>query len=319
MGIGSGEGLIEQVGDTPDLPDKRLLLRLGELSRALKQGRREGSTLSEILREAWDGKRLSIANRKQNALSATGYAVSVVGDITPTVLPKLLAKGTEGEDGWANRFLWCCLRSVRDIPSGGNMNVLDAFLPRLDAAIAFGKTVGEMQRDAQADARWNAVYGELKRSGDVVPHTDRARPYVMRLAMLYAVADLSRSICLPHLEAALDIWGYCLESARELFSSATGDNPEPPHSRLLRLAKSRSDGITKTDAFRLFSNKRDKDLLNTDFALLTPAFGDWRSGRWFAMEFLRESDMGGVVVGGKNAVCVSASSEQANAVERGSL
>ena len=58
--IGSGEGLIEAVADKPDgtQVDKRLVCRLPELSRAIKQGRREGSILSDILREAWDGGRL---------------------------------------------------------------------------------------------------------------------------------------------------------------------------------------------------------------------------------------------------------------------
>ena len=70
-----------------------------------------------------------------------------------------------------------------------------------------------MRRDQDAAALWKEHYGELKRSGDSVPHTDRARPYVVRLSMLYALADRSAVIGADHLRAALAVWDYCRASA----------------------------------------------------------------------------------------------------------
>ncbi len=205
-------GLIERVADeqqvldkrgqvqiVPGASDKRLLLRLPELSRCFKVQRRENATLSEYLREAWDGGAIHVPNRSSNALSASDYALALVGDITPGALNKLLSVGTEAFDGFANRFLWCLVQGQEDLPDGGNVEVLTPFLERLRAALAFGKQAGELRRDAGAEALWHAVYGDLRRSGDAVPHTDRARAQVLRLSLLYALADCSRVIAKAHL------------------------------------------------------------------------------------------------------------------------
>ena len=121
------------------------------------------------------------------------------------------------------------VRSTRDIPHGGNIAVLEPYLERLASALAFAKTAGELRRSPQAEALWEAVYGGLKRSGDSVPHTDRARPQVVRLAMIFALADKAKVIDLPHLQAALSVWEYARASARLLFcgSQAAAAMAEP--------------------------------------------------------------------------------------------
>lgn len=70
----------------PGSSDKRCFIRLSEFSRCFKVGRRENATLSEYLREAWDGEPIHVANRGKNAISTSDYSVSVFGDITPGVL-----------------------------------------------------------------------------------------------------------------------------------------------------------------------------------------------------------------------------------------
>ena len=193
-GVGSGEGLVERVCD-PDTTidqdgnivaaggakDKRCLIRLGELSRCFKLNKNEKSSLSEYLRDMWDGGPVSVPNRSSNRLRASGYAVSVFGDITPAVLQKMLKTGTEGEDGWMNRFLWVRLQGGPDMPSGGSMKPLEPFLGRLKGLCeGFSKDTEavNMSRDAEAEALWYPLYNGLRRSGDSVPNTDRARPQV---------------------------------------------------------------------------------------------------------------------------------------------
>jgi len=254
-GVGSGEGLLEQIQDTDEnTNDKRLMVRLSELSRALKLGRREGSTLSEIIREAWDGNPLSITNRSANALTSTGYSVSIVGDITPNVLRNMLSKGSEAFDGWANRFLWSLIENVRDIPDGGNIDVLTPFFGRLQDAINHAQGVGEMKRDADADTLWRSVYGELKRSGERVPHTDRARPYVMRIAMLYALADCSKTINVEHLKAALAVWRFCEASAKSIFGNASASSETPLSVKLLNAIVERP-GISRFEIRELLGTR----------------------------------------------------------------
>jgi len=245
-GIGSGEGLVERICDEqtilqadkktgevtpvvlPGAMDKRFLVRLSELSRCFKIGRRESSTLSEFLREAWDCNLLHIANRGGNSLSADAYTITLFGDITPGVLRKILEGGTEAFDGSANRYLWCLVKSQRDLPKPGKWHSLHVLLPRLSEAVAFAKGIGEVERDAEAEAFWESIYGMLKREADTIPHTDRARPHVMRLALLYALLDKSDCIRLPHLKAAMAIWGHCRESARRLFATPNPQRPSGP-------------------------------------------------------------------------------------------
>ena len=256
-GVGSGEGLIERVED-PHLdgegvaqgsPDKRCLLQLSELSRCFKLGRRENATLSENIREAWDGEPIHVPNRKSNgtALATSGYSISVYGDITPGALHKTLATGTEGFDGNADRYLSAQLRGdTPDKPHGGNpKGVLKPFLGRLAAALAFAKQAGEVKRDAEADALWEQVYRDLRHSGRTVPHTGRAKGYAFRLSMLYALADGSKVIRREHLQAALALWSYCRESARLIFGGTQAAEPEPLYLRLMN-AILKAPGVSRS-------------------------------------------------------------------------
>ena len=274
-GVGSGEGLVERIADDqttinsntgnvgiiPGASDKRCLLRLSELSALFKKQRRENATLSEHLREAWDGDPMSVPNRGSNALASSDYSVSIVGDITPAMLRKLLEGGTEAFDGFANRFLFAAVERKRFLPSGGSIEPLTPFMERLRTALAFGKHAGELKRDADADALWSEVYPSLCLSGDSVPHTDRARPYVLRLSMLYALADCSTTIKVEHLKASLAVWEYCKQSARLLFGqpSQTEAKPEPLWLRVLNTITQRP-GISRSELLRAFRSVSAEEL-----------------------------------------------------------
>jgi hypothetical protein len=286
-GVGSGEGLIERIADEqtvlnsngevqviPGAKDKRCLLRLSELSCCFKVGRRENATLSEHLREAWDGMPIHVPNRKKNgtALSSTEYTVSVVGDITPGVLRRMMGNGTEAFDGWANRFLWCYVQSDMDLPSGGNIGVLKPYVERLADTLTFAKDAGAMTRDEQAERLWESVYPSLKRSGDSVPHTDRARPYVVRLSMLYALTDKTTTIRVEHLRAAIAAWDYCRESNRLLFGGGPNppDAPKPADPLYLRLlnAISKTPGINRTGLREVAGHKTPEPEIKKALAYL---------------------------------------------------
>ncbi len=98
-GLSTGEGLIERVRDgievrewnkqtntydtriDPGRDDKRLLAVETEMARTLEVARRDGNTLSHILRQAWDGDPLDVLTRK-SPIRATGAHISVFGHIT---------------------------------------------------------------------------------------------------------------------------------------------------------------------------------------------------------------------------------------------
>jgi hypothetical protein len=155
--------------------------------------------------------------------------------VTPAALANAQGKGCEDKDGTFSRFLWCLVRSQKDLPGGGNIAVLDRFAPLVARALATSKAVGEVRRTPEAEALWASVYPGLKRSGDSVPCTEKARPQVMRLALLYALLDMAKAIGVEHLKAALALWAYCEASARLIFGGGlpTATTPDPLAVRLL--------------------------------------------------------------------------------------
>jgi hypothetical protein len=255
-GVGSGEGLVERVadlrldkdGNAQGGEDKRCLLRLSEMSRVFRLNRRENATLSDNLKEAWDGEPIHVPNRRKagNALSASDYAISMVGDIQPEPLNRLLETGMEAWDGFANRFLWAKVRSMNDdLDDGGSMEPLRPFLDRLKDALAFAKQAGEVVWDAEAAQLRKANYPMLKRSGDTIPHTDRLKAQVWRLAMLYALVDRSAVIRAEHYRAAFAVVEYCRSSAKMLFGGQQTAEADPLWLRLLN-AIGKAPGINRT-------------------------------------------------------------------------
>lgn len=276
-GLSSGEGLIWAVRDpivetqtvrekgrTVDVQtvvadegvsDKRLLVVEGEFSGPLKVMAREGNTLSNVLRLAWDSGDLNILTKAKRA-RATGAHVSLVGHITRDELQRYL-NSTEEANGFANRFLWCAVRRSKLLPDGGSLHdaVLEPLAERVAAAAHFARQTGELRRDEAARKVWHAVYPALStgRTGLFGAVTSRAEPQVMRLALIYALLDRSDVIRPEHLFAGLAVWEYAEQSARWIFGQALGD---PVADEILRALKAAPEGLTRTEISRLFGNNQ---------------------------------------------------------------
>ena len=246
-GLSSGEGLIWQVRDPiaeqhpikekgrvvnyemvttdPGVSDKRLLVIEEEFVRVLASMGRESNTLSAVLRQAWDSGDLRTMTKSSPA-RATGALVSIVSHITCDELRRAMA-ATEHTNGFANRFLWACVRRSKSLPEGGRIHEVDfdSFVYRLREVIRFAADAGRLDRDDQARDRWCRVYDVLSagKPGLLGAVTARAEAQVMRLACLYALLDSSSVIKLQHLEAGLALWDYCERSAAHIFGSSLGD------------------------------------------------------------------------------------------------
>ena len=108
-GASSGEGLIAEVRDSSDdddggVDDKRILIAETELASVLERMSISGNSLSQVLRQAWDGGKLDTLV-KRDRVTATGAHVSLVGHITAEELRRKLT-ATEQANGFANRILW---------------------------------------------------------------------------------------------------------------------------------------------------------------------------------------------------------------------
>ena len=74
--------------------------------------------------------------------------------------------------------------------------------------------------------------------------TRRAEAHVVHPAALYATHDRSPAIALPHLEAALAVWHYSLDSARWIFGDSLGN---PAADEIRALAEDRRHGVARTE------------------------------------------------------------------------
>ena len=84
----------------------------------------------------------------------------------------------------------------------------------------------------------------------------------MRLALVYALLDSSRSIEAEHLSAGLAVWSYCEASARLIFGDALGDVTADEVLKELRAAPG---GLTRTELSGRFG--RNKSALEISRAL----------------------------------------------------
>jgi hypothetical protein len=283
-GLSSGEGLISEVRDPVEVPDKdgkmktvdqgvkdkRLLVMEGELSQALKVMKREGNTLSPVMRNAWDGKSLRTMV-KHSPHRATNPHISVLGHITRDELVRHLTE-TEMANGLANRFQWFLVKRSKSLPFGGAWHTanLQPITRALVAALEYGNRELRMTWADDAKPLWCEAYELLTedRAGMFGAVTARAEAQALRLAMIYALADLSQQIRLEHVESALAVWQYAEESARYIFGDAIGD---PDADKVLETLKECADGLTRTEVRDLFGRNRSGEELDRILKVLADA------------------------------------------------
>jgi hypothetical protein len=276
-GVSSGEGLIWVLRDPltgqrrlknestqtfikdPGVTDKRLFVVEEEFSSVLKVAARQGNTLSDVLRRAWDHGDLAILTKKSPA-RASGTHITLSGHITISLLRQLMTE-SEVLSGFGNRFLWACVRRSKLLPEGGALHQIDLSVLslKIQRALRFAGTVGLVERTPAARQFWCALYPILasERAGLLGAITNRAEAQVMRLALLYAVLANSSQIDVCHLKAALAVWDFCERSAAYIFGAGLGDRIADRLLSELRLAGSR--GLTQTAIRDLFQRNVSSD------------------------------------------------------------
>lgn len=314
-GLVSGEGLIHHVRDPkteerpvkegkgpphasetvvvdPGVTDKRLLVVETEFSRVLKSMGRDSNTLSDVMRQGFDGGDLRTMG-KNNGEKATGAHISIIAHVTQADIRRHLSE-TDTLNGFANRFLWTAVRQSKSLPEGGRLFEVDwsDITTRLRGAVAFARQVGKMTRDPAAAKVWAGLYDDLSagRPGLLGAVLSRAVPLTMRMACQIALLDRSAVVRAGHLIAALALWDYCEASARFIFGDSLGD---PVAEKLLAALKAAPDGLTRRDiANDVFKkNKKSKAIVALLSGLFTArlihrrtdnATGGRPAERWYA-------------------------------------
>ena len=288
----SGEGLIYAVRDRirkwdpskqkevvadPGVEDKRLFVLDEEFAGVLANTRREGNTLSMIIRNAWDSGDFDPLT-KHDKISATGAHIGWVSHITLFELRAKLSE-CEGFNGFANRILWVYSERPKLVPLPEPMP--DEKVTELQIALEkiiakwHGKSreliLSENARRVWAKEFYPKLTLDMRR-GLLGVVTNRAETQALRLAFLFALLDCSDEIRLKHLKQAIECWKYVDASASYIF----GGQPVNPLARKLRDALLKRQRLTKTEIQALFSRHKTKgqieeaveELINSGIAKL---------------------------------------------------
>ncbi|MHB8754395.1 MAG: DUF3987 domain-containing protein [Candidatus Acidiferrales bacterium] len=263
--LSSGEGVISHLydvkDDAPFDPDRdnRMFISAGEFAQTLSAMRRDGNTLSPVLRGAWDGVPLQLTT-KNSPIRVRNQHVSIVADITRPELRKVLTESDQ-HNGFANRFLWAHVERTKTLLFGGkNVNLTPEILD-LKTAIEFGSKHGRIQMGGDARVLWEDEYVRLtdgREDNDLIAAvTSRAEAQTVRLALIFALLDRGAEIREEHLRAALAVWNYCYQSAKFIFGGLNS-----VQERILDLLAGGAQN--KRAIFQLFHGHRTKEQLDED-------------------------------------------------------
>ena len=253
-GFNSGEAIADAFR-APDgvRPDARLLCLEPEFGRFLAAGNREGSTMTAMARNAWDGQPLE-ARARATTTVVDEHHLAVVAQTTVEELRAKL-KGDDLFNGFANRFLWVAVRRGGLQPNGGN--VPDYAITEAAGAMAKlahnARRRSLLTRTAGGEARWEEVYREIAvddPGGPLGGATSRGDVQTLRLSMLYALADDATQISETHVDAAYALWRYCRSSAAWIWADGAG----PAQRILAALTTHHPHGMNRRALHALFGN-----------------------------------------------------------------
>ena len=226
------DGWTEGKTEVDPIHDKRLMVIESEFANVLQQGKRDGNTLSSALRDAWDGVSIKPATKGRPRVWASDPHVCLSGAVTPGELHGLMAS-RELTNGFANRFMviWAERTRMLPFPRATPQSEIDAFAERAIEVIRFADGDRFAETDCKeigitdaAKAKFAALYmSELndESAGEkITALLERRAPVLRRLAMLFALCDLTATVDVHHIDAALAWVRYWSDSVTFIFSNA---------------------------------------------------------------------------------------------------
>lgn len=296
-GLSSGEGLIAHFspkdtadgGDVPgtspgpplapqpEEPPTPTLLMETEFGAVFKRGSRQGSTLTDLMRQLWDDDHAATITRA-DPLKADGVHMSIIGHITPADLQALASK-EDFSNGTLNRFV--AIHSERTGPTRTRVDrtaaqrAQEQVVPLLRAAIAHGQRLGYVAFSSEAGNLWDRLIPLYDREPITVIDElgQRAASYLARFALIFAIADEAARVEASHLRAAAEVWDYSVASWKLIYGDRTGDQLAD---RLLeQLREAGPGGLTRADLRQGLSNGQKTRLDEVRDRLATAGFLHW--------------------------------------------
>ncbi|QXP90117.1 DUF3987 domain-containing protein [Methylococcus capsulatus] len=269
-GLSTREGLALLVHDgyaqgkeeVPPIEDKRLWVVESEFVNILHQGKRDGNTLSAALRDAWDGVSIRPAT-KSSRTWATDPHIGLHACVTPGELLSML-ESRELTNGFANRFLtfWSERTCLTPFPQPASEETINDLAQRFASVIRWACGNYPAEKDTRrmllsdetsklyADA-YRRELNSTKAPGLLDGLLERAAPYTLRLAMLFAATDKALVIQPCHLEAALAWVRYWRQSVRFIFAEqaeeADAEERDEDARKIVAFLKAKPNGATRTE------------------------------------------------------------------------
>lgn len=222
------DGYMEGKNEVPAIEDKRLWIMESEFANVLAQAKRDGNTLSTVLRDSWDGVSIKPAT-KSNRLWASDPHIAIHGCITPSELHAKMSTG-EMSNGFANRFLIVHAERTQLVPfpNAATRNTVESLAARFSDVIAFAlgdypavKDTREITLTLEARSAFERHYYyfcECDPAGELITGLlQRRAPMLLRLAALFALTDKSLIVDVAHITAARAWMDYYTQSVRFIF------------------------------------------------------------------------------------------------------
>jgi hypothetical protein len=180
---------------------------------------------------------------------------------------------TSMANGYANRFLFACVRRARLLPHGGDLDdsAVHELAMRARERITQAREVSHVTMTADAREVWEQAYQALSQGkpGLLGAILGRAEAQTVRLALIYALLDGRDQIGVEHLNAALAVWSYCEASAVYIFGGIATGKTEDVIAAALRQAG--DTGMTRTEIRDLFGRHRKGHEIEAALAALAEA------------------------------------------------
>ena len=213
----------------PGVEDKRLNIREGELASVFQLANKAESRADVVLRDGWDSKPLKnvVKGATQDGISNSAGCqephISISGDTTRSELIRRMPDGAD-ENGFGNRFIYCYVFRTKLCPLGGPLTEWGEEILHLQKAVEFAKKQGCVGLTPSAKTTCVRLYMQTetnKLPGLAGKMTSRAAAHIRRLALIYAMLDMSSAVDTKHIRAAKLLWDYCEDSARYIFNGTT--------------------------------------------------------------------------------------------------
>jgi hypothetical protein len=251
-GLSSAEGLIEELRE---IDSHNVTVIQDEFMHILAKAKQEATgTLLPMLNQLYDAPEFAQVRTRNNPLRVDAPALSLLAGTTPEWMTTRL-EDYHFTSGFMNRinFYVGDSKPAVALARGPDFRRVRKAVQVMITALAARPGPEQVQLDDDAKKEFVKYYDELysaTHGNELVAHAlNRQRIQVLKLALVYAVSERSRTVQREHITAAADWSRYQHEVVGDLF----GGNPLGPsrhEERVLRILSQSKGPIKRSDLHR---------------------------------------------------------------------